>query len=221
MAYIFTQLAADTFTQANGPLNPAVWTATDPINVGDAPLAVVSNQCRGTSIIQANGMIYTGITWPNDQWASVKMVRNQEITSLYTRVSADELSAYEFDWLDNGDGTAELDIIVFVNGADGVQIYDNPSVPWANNDVFKVASIGSTHLIFQNGVLINGPSGTVDTNLASGNVLLEISESTSLTEVRLTNFLGGLITQTGGGSAAPWLADQNSQLGDVKRHRGF
>jgi hypothetical protein len=68
---VYNQLAADTFTRANeNPLNPALWTTL--VSGTTTPLQVVSNLCEGTNVASGLNMeIYTGVSWPSDQYAEV------------------------------------------------------------------------------------------------------------------------------------------------------
>jgi hypothetical protein len=63
----FRPLAIDNFTRADeNPLNPAAWTTT----TGSVALQIVSDQCV-VSAFGAGGDLYTGISFPDDQYAEV------------------------------------------------------------------------------------------------------------------------------------------------------
>ena len=69
MGLIYTQLAADNFQRANeNPLAPSRWTAPSDI----PPLQIVNDECVCTDLTESN-CIYTGITWPDNQWAQVQI----------------------------------------------------------------------------------------------------------------------------------------------------
>lgn len=193
--YILTQLASETFTEANvNPLAAARWRIVGG-DSADAGLQVVSNTCRASSTSVACGEVYTAVAVPNDHYVGIKITRNiGEVVSLYTRLSDGDDSAYEFDIIDNGDGTAIIGITwLDDSGDDSEIIFENDTQPWANNDVFIAASIGSTHLLFQNGNII---AQVVDTRIPAGVPFIEISTDT-INNVRLTNFVTGAITMSG------------------------
>lgn len=196
--YNFIQLASETFTEANAnPLPAARWRVVGG-DSSDAALQVVSNTCRATSTVSACGEVFIGVTVPNDHYIGIKITRNLgEVVSLYTRLSDGDNSAYEFDIVDNGDGTADIGITWLDDTDDDSELlFENPALPWANNDVFIAASIGSTHLLFQNGNIV---AQAQDSRIPTGVPFLEISTDT-INNVRLTNFVTGQITQQGGSS---------------------
>src|ERR1035437_5839322 len=67
---IYTPLATYNFHQADGPLNPANWTAV----TGYPALQTLSNVCVGGGPTDFYGAdLYTGTSFPNDQYASITM----------------------------------------------------------------------------------------------------------------------------------------------------
>lgn len=193
MAFVFVQLAADTFVRANeNPLNPANWTVgTD----GYFPLNIVSNTCRATDATNTddNLEVFTGTPLPNDQYAEYKLTRliDGETSAIGARVdSTGDFGVFLF-FSDNGDGTVVCEILSFYSLTDPnspATIFENDALPFAANDVVRIAVIGKTAYAFQNGNQIG--TGTDPNMVPSGSPCIDI-ETDTLNAVRITNFTAG------------------------------
>jgi hypothetical protein len=189
MSYVLTPLVSETFTEANrNPLNPANWTQfTDPDTY--APLQVVSNRCEATSTTLTSAENYTGIAWPSNQYASIKIQRNEsEEVDIFLQSDATGEIGYDAFWVDNGDGTADVGI----DDNEGNTVFENPALPWANNDVFTFACFGLNLLIYQNGALIG--QGLESTVILTGGVPAISISTDTISNVRLVDFVGGAVT---------------------------
>jgi hypothetical protein len=205
--YNYTQLGEDTFVQADGPLNPAKWTQIS----GDVAIATVSNLAQSPSTTEAAGALYTGIgPWPAAMWGSVQIVTdNVEVVTMYLRLSDDGTTGYEFDWSDNGDGTAEIDCAGFITEDNFFAVFDL-TVPWNPGDIFKVATIGTTMMTLQNGVVVG--SGTNNTVPIGTNLGLEISNTGDPTDVQLSNFLAGTLNVVTSGITLTFTTSERNSL---------
>jgi hypothetical protein len=189
MSYVLTPLASETFTEANrNPLNPANWTQfTDVVNY--TPLQVVSNRCEATSTSITSAENYTGIAWPDNQYASIKIQRNTgEEVDIFLQSDASGEIGYDFSHVDNGGGTATVSIA----DNEGNTVFENVALPWANNDVFTFACFGLNLLAYQNGTLIG--QGLESTAVLTGGVPALSVATDTLSNVRLVNFVGGSVT---------------------------
>jgi hypothetical protein len=191
MSYVLTPLVSETFTEANrNPLNPASWTQfTDQAIF--TPLQVVSNRCEATSTTAISAECYTGISFPNNQYASIKIQRNEnEEVDIYLQCDATGEPGYDAFWDDNGDGTADVGIV----DNEGNVVFENLALPWADNDVFAFACFGLNLLIYQNGVLIG--QGLESTAVLSGGAPAISITTDTISNVQLVDFVGGAVTSS-------------------------
>lgn len=191
----FNVLASDALNESDGPLDPSKW--SDMTGFNFAELDIASGSCQADN---ADGNTcaeqYTGITWGDDQWAQIKFTHFQNTingdteSSIWLRSDSGGENAYQFSFAAKGNGTLDVNLNVFVGNSQVAQPLATQSagVPAEDGDIFRVASIGTTHIIWQNGNVIGV---CTDTNVASGAVNIEITVNTDVTTVRLNNFSGG------------------------------
>ena len=194
MAYIFTTQAQDTFQRANeNPLSDGgKWTQI----VGDDPAKIVSNACEPTDTTNYCGAVYTGIVWPANSWVSVKVASvnlsdSETVISLYLRFVNDGNNTIGYLLqVDAFDGTFTIDSFVTAS------TLTSGSVTVANGDTFLFGFYNSTWLFYKNGILLS--TGT-DTDSANAGVAgFDLFASVAVANVQLSNFSGGLITESGG-----------------------
>lgn len=175
-----TTLATDTFNRADGAIG-ANWTGLD---VG-ITFNVTSNEAKPSGTADLATTRYTGVAFPNDQWAQVSIGTIVEATS------------------DNGAGPivrgqAGGNIYFLQGNAVETRVYkrvsggytklgsDGPSI--ATGDVLKLQAVGTTITATKNGVSICG-SPITDSDIASGNAGMWDAASTA--QATLDSFSAG------------------------------
>lgn len=148
-----TILASDNFNRADGGLG-ANWTTQS----GSSSPQIRSNLVE---VLVAGGAagnaIYTAITWPNDQYAQVKILTlntnlNKE-ASVWVRAITSEVTGYIFTAFGPFGSTATLKIRRFNNAALTTLWDSGASETIAANDVLRGEIIGSTVRLLINGSL--------------------------------------------------------------------
>jgi hypothetical protein len=193
MALFFNTLFADTFQRANeNPLNPANWAA-----VGSPPsfppLQVQNNQC--TPISSANfaiGAEQFTASLPNDQWAEFKISsigalgNAQAYIRTDTHLSTGYLLAVQ-PRTDSHGNVIELQAVV-----GSILLLDLEHQSINLGDVFKVAALGNTIAVYQNGALLGSVS---DSSTASGSISVSLQNNggviTGITNFRCGSVSGG------------------------------
>jgi hypothetical protein len=194
-----TQLALDTFNRANeNPLDSTRWSPLAPS--GSFPnLQIVSDTCEPTVLLAGEPQgaeNYTGITWPNDQYAEVTVltkttnISNSGEFDLILRSDSTQDNCYDFAFIDRANGTADVLILVIVGG-NSTALFENSALPFSIGDVFRAEALGSKLSFYQNGVLIGS---VTDTTFASGIAGLYLAGTTLNSDIRVSNFSGGLVS---------------------------
>jgi hypothetical protein len=183
MSLNLTPIASDNFTRANeNPLSQGGnWTLD---TFGDAPLEIVSDLCQSTTVFSNAGEFYSGVSTPNDQYASMTI-------SFPTNGGENLLNRAT----DNGSTLTSLPayrLIVF-NFTGGWELFaatsliaSGPSTV-ASGDVWTLAVVGTTVYIVQNGTILDT---ITNTSYASGLTMLAISPNASQSAT-LSNFVMG------------------------------
>lgn len=192
MSFNFTQLAADPLNGANqNPLNPATWT----IATGSSALQILGNVCKGTILGLDNIELYTGISWPNDQYGEVKIISltdDGENVDVLLRSNADASTCYFCGvGLNISDGTVQVYCQRFISNVD-IVLFDVSEIPFNSGDVFRFAVVGTTVLAYRNGTLV---TSAVNSDIASGAVGVDI-ETNQVNNVSFTNFAGGTVSSS-------------------------
>ena len=181
---VFTTLATDTFNRANeNPLSDGGnWTTPvgEFFSGATQPLQVVSDQCEATHSI-VNAALYSGISWPNDQWAQFKLSGGSAEAAIILRA------------VDNG--TSVTYIIAVTPAAPAINIAEtgtpaggSVSTPLGSGSVIRLAVLGSTAFIYVNGVLLGASTGFT---LASGSAGILLEVGGNLSQSNVVNFVGG------------------------------
>lgn len=154
-------LAYDNFTRGSYPQNPMTgsgWTVVD-LKVQSA--GIVEATTTGVS----GTALYTGITWPNDQYSTITFgsngVPSNTYPALYVRSDIAFNNAYQLVF--NGDSN----VVYFQKYVSGTpsQLGANLSATPSAGDVWALGVVGSTLTAYQNGVSV----GTrTDTDIISG-----------------------------------------------------
>ncbi len=144
MSYILTQLASDNFNRSNEePLNPTNWT-TIPANTD---LAIVSHKCVSGIANNAVKKLFTGVSFPNNQYLSITIGAIVSIPVIAynffgeIRSSLGLTAGYLFSLLANGDGSASLNLSDEPNEDNYLTyVVASPKV----GDVITIGAIGTT-----------------------------------------------------------------------------
>lgn len=183
MSLVFTQLAADSFSPNANPLNPANWTTASD---GFTNLQALSGFCVQTAV-GGSGDLYTGVIFPNDQYAQITLnaltTTDVAIVGVRSDPSGDSLGVY-LTMFNNTGPTMTLSITDGLNN-----LYFNGAFPFNFGDVFKIAAIGTSISAYQNGVLITTVPQMI---AATGNPLL-IVEGASSSSTKLSSFSAGSV----------------------------
>jgi hypothetical protein len=184
---IFTTLAMDPLNGANeNPLNPALWSV---LASGLPPLQILNHECVSTDFGQDSDIgFYVGITWPDDQWAEIKIaaLSTDGLLNVDLRMADDQSIGYDLSLTDNGDGTLTATVAIQNGAVLGAFI-----TSWTMGDVFRFAVLGTNLYVFQNGVQI----GTTisDSSVASGKACLNFYAENAVTDIAATHFAGGSV----------------------------
>jgi hypothetical protein len=200
MSIFLAQLASDNFQRANeSPLIHPPW-STD--TFGQAGLQIISHLAQGTATNTDCTEIYTGVSLPNDQYASatlgagilgnanlvlgVRMVDNGSVSlggmpGYFTRIS----------------GTSNGGTWTIQDGSGGHVLTNGAGLTVNSGDVFVLAVIGTTIYLFQNGVQI---TSVVNALWSSGSAMLVCATGTSASAVQVSAFATGKASLTPGGT---------------------
>jgi hypothetical protein len=244
VSFQFTQVGADSFQRADeSPLNPTNWTN---LFGGADCLEIVSDTCviALTADQDGGGQFLATPGLGPDQYAelSIKDLTADGGGSVYLRWAPggtfnDNLATYRFSISGPFNDSSVSVFSVDETNANGSGIVytwipdPGVAVTIAPNDVFSFGVIGTKAsggqlYVFQNreliwmGNLADDPTAGL-TSGVTGIQLFSSAETQGQFDIGVVNFACGQISQSGGGSAPPWLADQNSQFDAPKRHRGF
>jgi hypothetical protein len=188
----FTQLAADPFDRADeNPINPAVWSLQNSANQSQCQL--LGNECVSTSDVQACGDIYTGITWPDDQYAELRvdaLSGVEDSTGIFVRSDVDAQTGY-FAFIQGPPGPSyEVDLFRVVAG--NSQLLTSFIVALALGDVLRIEAQGSLISVKVNEVLLGSAT---DSTTSSGSPAFFVSTFGAVTDVAISHFAAGSITE--------------------------
>lgn len=188
MSITFTQLAADNFNRANeNPLANGQWTT---VALLATPLQIVNNVCESTTT-GTGASQYTGISWPNDQWAEIKITALAafSVISLIIRCDSGLNNFIELDLQSASFGGVQL-----TNNVSGVQTVLGTFPAASVGEVYRVAALGKTWYLFKNGVQIG--TGSIGSVPSTGFVLLTVHPSATQSDTTADNFAGGSVSQS-------------------------
>lgn len=189
---IFTQLASDNFQRANeNPLSQGGnWTEPNGF-YGYYPMQLLNNQCVASVAHGEGDANYTGVSFPNDQYAEFKIAALGNVSEGFNFPLAgfvlrwgptQEHIGYYFLIITNDDGSHSAEVNF---GSVGV-----PTVPVTVSvgDVFRAAVIGSMLYFYKNGVLLT--SGQ-DSTYSFGELGLDLVGPAA--DCAITNFAAGSV----------------------------
>ncbi len=155
-------LASDNFNRANGGLG-----ANYTIVPGKAALTIVSNAVELTSTAADGGDIYTGISWPNDQWSQVTLnVMNYADNAIDVVVRcSNSVATWYVAYIGGPFGSSATYAIARVVTGTRTFIQTITTHTFSANDVIRLAVQSTTLTLYQNGAQIW--TGT-DANISSG-----------------------------------------------------
>lgn len=179
---VLTPLATDNFHQADGPLNPAKWTE---VTGGYPALQTLSNVCVGGGPTDFYGAdMYTGISFPNDQYVSITMGALASGAYPYIRTNLAQSTGYAITY---SPGTFTLYTAAFT-------LIGTASGTLSTGDVVTLGAIGTTIFVLHNGVQI---ISVTDATTASGSPSLNVDFAVVQSDTTVTNFVAGSVSASG------------------------
>lgn len=169
-------LASDNFNRANGGLG-ANWTTIASMG---AP-QIVSNLIQTTS--GRDGAYYSAITWPNDQYAQVTLIRYRNWAMVRVANVAGEYNGYMF-LVSTSDITTAISIEKYLNNS-GFTTLSSGTRTNSANDLIYLEIQGSTLIAKINAVQVLTGS---DSAFASGRAGLAVG---NVDGDRVDDFVGG------------------------------
>lgn len=200
--FFLIPLGSDPLTGSDvNPLPSPPWTEAVAGPVDAIPLEISNHQCVATAppnIVAAEIFAPTGVTFPNDQYVSVKLAALVPLSTgglePIIRANADFSDFYILVAFDVGDGTQQIEFDFIVNNAAGGQIIISHGVNIISvGDVFTFGVLGTTVFALQNGVLI---FVATETSIASGKPSLGLVPINNINDVAATNFVAGKVSLT-------------------------
>src|SRR5208283_2074090 len=193
---MFIQLISDNFQRANeNPLNPAAWSKLIPYPPEYvAPLQIINQQCVSTVVSDTVVGVeqYSGIQWPNNQWAEIQIGALADVVNVWMRTDViDQTTGYSLE-INGISGYYHFDLLDCVTST-LIWSHDFLGLIPTTGDRVRLAFFGTTWTVYLNGTILQ--TGT-NTSTASGTVLLMIIPNTSVTDTSVMEFLGGEITNT-------------------------
>ena len=185
----YTQLASDTFNRGNeNPLNPSNWT----VWTGYKPLKIQSAVCQPVGVAGESAEIYTGISWPNDQYAQVQVnqANNNGTASVIVRGNNTPLSGYRFTIDGNGSMMLQKTDSVLMVGT---------YKPGANH-IIRMEAAGPIIVGYLDGT---AALFSFDTSFTGGSAGVSADAFSGQSDVSLSNFVGGQII----GDELPSISD--------------
>ena len=191
------QLATDPFT--SGDTN---WTQLTSTSGWDNP-TYLNGSATGTSNATRAAAIFTGggVTFPNDQWASmtVEMVKAGTYASVGVRNSTSGAATGYYLTIGNAALGSATNIVIqrFVNNV-YTQIYGTTNGPTVNEgDVMTLTVVGTTLSAYQNGNLIGY---WTDSGLSSGAAGFQLYPDATGSDAAISGFSAGGFSTTIGGN---------------------
>lgn len=189
IALVYNQLFNENYAiiPNQNPADPAKW-----LNVGFAPLQVLNHQLCDSSFLTVGVSVYTGISWPADQWFEIVISHSGfSDCEMVLRSDAPTSNCYALAVDPNtpgSEGFAEVDLYKYINDAP-TELGSFGPVPYVDGDIYRFGVQGTTLYVFRNGVLLGTAT---DTTFSSGYGGLFLSGDPNT--LQLGRFTGGSIT---------------------------
>ena len=188
--YVQVPTVVDNFHRANSPNLGSKWTVQTLTNI---PIPIVSNQATGDPSLGQAAEMYSGASFPNDQFAALTigafaiesqyfvLVRTDitELTGYAGSIEGDGMGGYFATIDDQGNGEAQIGTTVTLSGA------PQPG------DILSLQAVGTLVTMFYNGVpIVSATSSTT----ASGTVAMDITATATQTDTSVSLFAAGSVT---------------------------
>jgi hypothetical protein len=224
MAYAYTTLAFDDFDRNNeNPLNPAVWSRG--VLGGIQPCQIIDNEmvCTPGGVALESIAIYTGISWPNNQWVQCQIdnlvggdgpqdnLGNAAILIELRRqrtggqpASYGPAIAIEIDGNSEGTLGEGCGIVIFSGNNGGGDTYylgsaDGDALMTINpGSMLRLEAFNGTLSFFIDGVQVPLTNSTIDPTFVGGDVAIDLFYNTEVTDAQVSNFSAGTMTLAGG-----------------------
>jgi hypothetical protein len=185
------QLASDNFQRANeNPLsNSGKWTTS----FNEIAMQVASDLCEGGAPSANSASVWTGISWPNDQYSEITIggIGASANIAPLVRGSASVQSYYFAAVI--GLGSTDIVLEKFVAGTPTLIAFTPATVN--SGDVIRLEVQGTSLTVKQNGVVVLGP--VTDSDVASGSAGIRSTTSVQFATASLWaggNFSSGPMT---------------------------
>lgn len=185
----YTQLAVDTFNRADeNPINPANWATFAPLS----DLQVLSNLCKASQVSQNSGALYTGVVFPDDQYAEamISQLTSDGELSILVRANHDLTSGYLLGInAPTSLGSSDCDIELYrANENEEFALFTGVL---NINDTIRLEALGKSIAVKLNGVVI---ISVCDSFASSGAPGLAISDSVTIDDASFCHFAAGEIS---------------------------
>lgn len=205
MSFIFTPLASDNFQRPDeNPLANPPWI---PDSFSDPSCQIVSHLCETSDGGSSSYSFYNGIVTPADQYVDITigaLANGASCGSLIRNDISDVTVGYDFS-VTGAFGSSNL-IELYDNNL-GNDILNLPNQTVNLGDVFRVGFIGTTWVVYQNGVLIGTGTSSTTTDAGITGVFLSPTGSV-VSNSGISKFVVGSMSQSGGGgggTSGDWL----------------
>ena len=190
-----TQLAVDTFWRIDeNPLSDGGnWTAN--ITSGTiVPAQLVSDTAQSTATTYQANAVWTGLTWPNDQYAEITLSALVDVNSFAyadVRASVSDDTRYRIAVQGPFGSSAVFYLAKRVAGSQTILGTLNGAV--SANDTIRLAIQGSTITVYQNGVLLSALT-TTDSSIASGSAGFGLQVAATLVDAAVSLWIAGTLS---------------------------
>lgn len=189
---------SDTFLYGDTNPLPSPWTQPD-AGIFTAPLQSVSHLAQTVTPGDFGGARYNGSALPNNQYASVKIAAIAALPAVpvlqcCVRENAAMSSGYDIFLTVSGNGY----VSITVEATAAIYVTAN-FIPYAANDVFTIAVVGTTVYALRNGVVVVYASFSAS---SSGFAGIALGSSTANADIEASSFAVGAAAL--GGGAVGW-----------------
>jgi hypothetical protein len=179
-------LASDVFIRGAYPVNLGAnsdgWTTV----IGASPLKVASaGIVESTATGVNNAALYTGLSWPNDQYSEITLGTVPPGTCQTTLIVRSDASLNNCYLVEASGITLKLYVY---NGGTPTGLFAYVGVIYTQGDVIRLSVNGSSVVVTQNGTALISVS---DTTVVSGSPGILISCPVSITQATITSWNGG------------------------------
>lgn len=205
--YTQTQTVSDNFHRADSPNLGANWTVTTDVSM---PIAVASDIAVPTPNLPnpPEGIeIYTGASFPNDQYASVTLNSFAIASGVFVAVRDDVTDTTGYSAQADGDGVGGYNLTLNdVSTGNPIGVVAALSGAPQPGDIITVQAVGTLITAFYNGIPI--VSGT-NNSTAAGDPVLGLFGTATQTDTSASLFSAGSMGMSSGSGAGGWAFNED------------